>query len=51
MPVWQPALTKQEAYQIERVQKTACHVILGDKYDSYDSALRRIGHDSLDFDK
>ena len=47
VPVWQPALTQQEAYQIERVQKTACHVILGDKYDNYDSALRKIGHESL----
>ena len=33
--------------QIERVQKVACHIILGDKYETYDNALNIIGHDSL----
>lgn len=47
VPVWQPALTKAEAIQIERVQKVACHIILGDKYETYDNALNIIGHDSL----
>ena len=33
--VWTPGLTKEESYQLERVQKCALHVILGDNYESY----------------
>ena len=47
VPVWQPALTQHESKQIERVQKAACHIILGNKYVDYDNALNMIGHDSL----
>ena len=36
--VWEPGLTVAESLQIERVQKCALHVILGDEYVSYDSA-------------
>ena len=34
--VWTPGLTKGESYQIERVQKCALHVVMGDSYNSYD---------------
>ena len=40
VPVWEPGLTKGECEQIERVQKCAFSIILGDKYTSYRSALR-----------
>ena len=30
-PVWEPGLTKQEAKQIERVQKNALYVIFGER--------------------
>ena len=36
---WTPGLTKAESYQIERVQKCALHVIMGDSYLSYDHAV------------
>ena len=38
VPVWQPALTQQEAKQIERVQRCALYIILGDEYTNYDHA-------------
>ena len=44
--VWLPGLTKAESMQIERVQKCALNVILGDLYVSYDTAV-----DSLEVEK
>ena len=32
VPVWQPAITQQETKQIERVQRCALYIILGDDY-------------------
>ena len=37
-PVWQAGLTKQESNQIERVQRTAFHIILGENYLYYENA-------------
>ena len=48
VPVWQPALTQQESKQIERVQRCALYVILGDDYKSYDLALDSLNCDNLD---
>ena len=45
--VWTPGLTKQEGYQIERVQKCALHVILGETYLSYDSAVQSLKVENL----
>ena len=45
VPVWQPALTQQEANQIEWVQRCAFYIILGDGYVSYANAL-----DTLEFE-
>ena len=42
VPVWTPGLTKQEIYQIERVQKCALHVILGEDYLSYELAVKAL---------
>ena len=42
MPVWQPGVTQQEVRQIERVQRCAFYIILGDHYVSYDSALDKL---------
>ena len=39
VPVWQPALTQNEVKQIERVQRCALYIILGEQYDNYDHAL------------
>ena len=39
VPVWEPGLTIAEKKQIERVQKAAFNIILGEEYISYDNAL------------
>ena len=45
--VWTPGLTKSESVQIERVQKCALHVILGDKYETYDQATKTLSVEKL----
>ena len=35
VPVWSPGLTRHEIMQLERVQKAAVHIILGDKHIDY----------------
>ena len=47
VPVWHPGLTKQEVGKLERVQKCAFHVILGEQYISYEHAMNTLGCDSL----
>ena len=43
IPVWNSALTGEDISLIERIQKTALHIILGDQYRSYNSALKLSG--------
>ena len=38
--VWNAGLTKEDVMKIERVQKSACSIILGAHYNSYEEALR-----------
>jgi hypothetical protein len=45
--VWTPGLTKAESNQIERVQKCALHVIVGDSYESYNQAIDILGVEKL----
>ena len=47
VPVWQAGLTQQEVKQIERVQRTAFYIILGDNYKDYDNALDLLQCDRL----
>ena len=47
VPVWEPGLNKQEVKQIERVQKTAFYVILGERYTTYGRALEVLNCDTL----
>ena len=47
VPVWHPGLTQQEKDQLERVQKCALHIILGESYKDYKNALQRLNCDSL----
>ena len=35
VPVWNCGLTKEESIEIERVQKTFLHIVLGNKYLNY----------------
>ena len=44
---WSPGLSINDANRIERVQKTALAIILGDGYISYDRALRTLNMDTL----
>ena len=44
--VWHSSLTQQNIEDLDRVQKSACKIILDNKYESYDKALI-----SLDLEK
>ena len=47
-PAWQGGLTQVEKQDIERIQKSACHIILGHEYVSYRSALNLLELESLE---
>ena len=47
VPAWSPGLSINDANRIERVQKTALAIILGDGYISYARALRCLNMDTL----
>ena len=47
VPVWHCGLTKEEAHQIENVQKCALKIILCDQYHHYSYACSVFGVDSL----
>ena len=47
VPAWNGALTQTDVKDIERVQKTALHIMLGGSYNDYRSALAIVGLDSL----
>ena len=47
-PVWTPALTKSQINQIERVQRTAIYIILGEKFTSYKRGLKQLGLETLE---
>ena len=45
---WNGAITQKEKVDIERVQKTALHIMLGEMYQSYGDALELVGLEMLD---
>ena len=45
--VWHGSLTNGQELELERVQKVALRIILKEKYESYDHALRLCGLTSL----
>ena len=47
VPAWHPGLTQSDSIDIERVQRAALHIILGDGYNNYKSALETLQLDSL----
>ena len=47
VPVWHSSITGEQNLAIERIQKIAFHIILGDQYKSYSSALKTLGMDTL----
>ena len=49
VPAWHSGITLAEQIELERIQKSAAHIILGDSYQSYKDALTTLGLDSLKF--
>ena len=47
VPLWYPGLTSEDRLRIERIQKSACGIILGQEYQSYKRALKQLGLDTL----
>ena len=45
--VWHSSLTMKNEYDLERVQKAALRIILGNKYQGYDNALATLQMKSL----
>ena len=46
-PAWHGAITQEERTDIERIQKCAAHIILGEDYFSYKVALKFLHLDTL----
>ena len=46
--VWHRNLTQENCDDLERVQKSALKIILGDKYPGYEQALARLDLEKLD---
>ena len=47
-PAWHGSITQNERIMIERVQKSALHIILGDEYGTYRGALKSLNLESLE---
>ena len=47
-PAWQGAITQAERLDLERMQKSALHIILGEQYESYNQALTVTGLQTLE---
>ena len=47
-PAWQGTITQSERIDLERVQKSALHIILGEEYISYSQALNLTGLQNLE---
>ena len=47
LPAWHGAITLAEQMDIERIQKSVAHIILGEDYVSYREALKTLCLDSL----
>ena len=47
VPVWNSLMTGEHVLQLERIQKSALHIVLGDRYSSYSNALKLSGLDKL----
>ena len=48
VPAWQGGLTLDEKLDLERVQKSACHIILGKEYIGYQNALKLLNLETLE---
>ena len=48
VPAWQGSISQAEKTTLERIQKCAAQIILGDSYHSYGDALKTLNLDSLE---
>ena len=48
VPVWACSLTQSDSRDIERVQRTACCIILGDQFETYSKALITLDLETLE---
>ena len=48
VPAWHGSISQVEKLDLERIQKCACHIILGESYESYRNALKMLDLESLD---
>ena len=46
-PVWSSAITMEDSRKLERIQKVACNIILGENYESYTAATKSLGLEKL----
>ena len=46
--VWNSGLTEENIHDLERIQKSACKLILQDSYKSYDNALKLLDLENLE---
>jgi hypothetical protein len=42
VPAWHGGITTDDQIDIERIQKSACHIILGGDYTSYKNAMKKL---------
>ena len=47
-PLWSGAISSKNCQDLERIQKTACKIILGQQFCSYEVALERLEFESLE---
>jgi hypothetical protein len=47
VPIWNSGLTKLQANELEKIQKVALKIILGDGYQSYDTACSKFNIETL----
>ena len=47
VPAWHSGINHTEKIDIERIQKSAAHIILGEEYESYRQAIKTLGLNSL----
>ena len=47
-PAWHSAISQAERQDLEKIQKSACHIILGTNYISYKNALEVLSLETLD---
>ena len=48
VPAWQGAISKAEKIDLERIQKSACHILLGSDYTTYKHALQTLQLETLE---